>query len=107
MSFQKTDCDGFKAYLDNLFAQHQPTIASVQMVLRENLYGFQGNVKSPYLKVSVTDPKFIGRLRSIIEAGDANWRGMWRIGEAGLVTFDNLQYVLRFMVDTKVRNSIV
>ncbi|KAI9773153.1 MAG: DNA-directed DNA polymerase delta [Geoglossum simile] len=102
VSFQKSDCEAFKAYLDSQFAQHQPTIASVQMVQRENVYGFQGNLKSPYLKISVNDPKSIGRLRSMIEGGDANWRGMWRIHETGLMTFDNLQYVLRFMVDTKM-----
>jgi DNA polymerase delta subunit 1 len=105
ISFQKTDCEGFKAYLDHQLAQHQPAIASVQMVLRENLYGFQGNQKSPYLKISVTDSKFIGRLRTTIEEGNANWKGMWQgVGSGGLLTFDSLQYVLRFMVDTKVRD---
>ena len=106
VSFNKTDCEPFKAYLDNQFAQNEPIIASVQMVIRESIYGFHGNRKSPYLKISVTDPKSIGRLRSMIEAGDANWRGMWRINETGLVTFDNLQYVLRFMVDTKVGKPV-
>ncbi|KAL8827317.1 MAG: hypothetical protein Q9170_007067 [Blastenia crenularia] len=102
VAFAKDDCDGFRSYLDAQLAQHQPAIQSVQMVLRENLMKFQGNQKSPYLKITVTDPKFITRLRSIIENGTANYKGLWKGAEGGVMTFDSLQYVLRFMVDTGV-----
>ncbi|KAK6005069.1 hypothetical protein QM012_007848 [Aureobasidium pullulans] len=101
-SFQQSDCEPFKAYLETHLAQHQPAIYSVQMVLRENLYGFQGNVKSPYLKVTVTDPKYINKLRTSIESGSANYKGLWKGADGGVLTFDNIQYVLRFMIDTKV-----
>ncbi len=72
------------------------------MVLRENLFGFQGNQKSPYLKITVTDPKFINKLRTAIESGSANFKGMWKGVDGGILTFDSIQYVLRFMVDTGV-----
>jgi DNA polymerase delta subunit 1 len=99
VNFTKQDCEGFKVYLETQLAQHQPAIHSVQMVLRENLYGFQGNQKSPYLKISVTDPKFINRLRTIIKEGSANYKGMWKGAVDGIATFDNIQYILRFMID--------
>ncbi|KAI0138389.1 DNA polymerase family B-domain-containing protein [Pestalotiopsis sp. NC0098] len=102
VSFQNKDCEPFKAFLESQIAQHQPAIYSCNLVLRENIYGFQGNTKSPYIKVTVTDPKFINRVRSTIEKGDANWKGMWKGAEGDIMTFDNLQYVLRFMVDTKI-----
>ena len=102
VSFAKLDCDGFKSYLDTQLAQHQPAIHSVQMVLRENLYGFQGNQRSPYLKITVTDPKYINKLRTSIESGSANYKGLWKGVDGGILTFDSLQYVLRFMVDTGV-----
>lgn len=102
VSFTKNDCDGFKAYLETHLAQHQPAVFSVQMVLRENLYGFQGNQKSPYLKITVTDPKFINKLRTAIEGGSANYKGLWKGADGGVLTFDSIQYVLRFMIDTKV-----
>jgi DNA polymerase delta subunit 1 len=102
VSFTKTDCDGFRASLDTHLAQHQPAIHSVQMVLRENLFGFQGNQKSPYLKITVTDPKFINKLRTAIESGSVNFKGMWKGVDGGILTFDSIQYVLRFMVDTGV-----
>ncbi|KAI0866034.1 DNA polymerase delta catalytic subunit [Xylaria cubensis] len=102
VSFVPKDCEAFKAYLETQLAQHQPAIHSCQVVLRENIYGFQGNTQSPYIKVSVTDPKFINRVRSLIESGKANWKGLWKSAEGGVMTFDTLQYVLRFMVDCKI-----
>ena len=69
--------EGFRAYLDAQIANHQPSIQSVQMVLRENLMKFQGNQKSPYLKITVTDPKFINRLRSKLEDGSYKVSGRY------------------------------
>ncbi|KAI8630165.1 DNA polymerase delta catalytic subunit [Xylariaceae sp. FL1651] len=102
VSFTPKDCDSFKAYLETQLARHQPVIYSCQVVLRESIYGFQGNTQSPYIKVTVTDPKFIPSVRTLIETGKANWKGLWKSAEGGVMTFDNLQYVLRFMVDCKI-----
>ncbi|KAI9838201.1 MAG: DNA-directed DNA polymerase delta [Thelocarpon superellum] len=101
-NFTPGDCDGFRKYLETQLAQHQPVLNSVQMVMRENLFGFQGNERHPYLKLTVNDPKSINKLRSLIENGGANWKGLWKGVDGGLLTFDSLQYVLRFMVDTKI-----
>jgi DNA polymerase delta subunit 1 len=105
VSFAKDDCDRFQLYLENQIAQYTPAIHSVQMVMRECLYEFQGNQQSPYLKITVTDPKFISRVRKLFEEKNpkGNWKCMWRGGKDGVIqTFDNIQYVLRFMIDTKV-----
>ncbi|CAF9918689.1 MAG: DNA-directed DNA polymerase delta [Alectoria fallacina] len=102
VNFVKTDIDGFKAYLETQLAQHQPVIHSVQMSMRENLFGFQGNQKSPYLKITVTDPKYINKLRTTIEGGNMNYKQMWKGVDGGILTFDSIQYVLRFMIDTGV-----
>ena len=102
VSFTKNDLDPFKGYLESAMAQHQPAIHSVQMLMRENMYGFQGNQKNPYIKITVTEPKFINRLRTLIEKGDANYKGLWKAAEGGVLTFDSIQYVLRFMVDTHI-----
>ena len=102
-SFTPQDSEKYKTFLESQIAQHQPAIHSIQMVMRENLYGFSGNVQNPYLKITVTDPKFINKVRSTIENGNANWRGMWKgTGDGGIKTFDSIQYVLRFMIDCKV-----
>ncbi|KAI9663443.1 MAG: DNA-directed DNA polymerase delta [Trizodia sp. TS-e1964] len=99
--FTQKDCDGFKMYLESQLATNQPAISSVQILQRENLFGFQGNQKAAYLKITVTDPKFINKLRGSISSGSANWKGMWK-SDGEILTFDSIQYVLRFMVDTKI-----
>lgn len=102
VSFTPRDCDGFKAYLETQMAQHQATILAVTMLMRENLFGFQGNQQSPYIRITVTDPKHINRLRTNIESGNANYKGLWKGADGGILTFDSIQYVLRFMIDCNV-----
>jgi len=110
VNFTPQHCEGYKAYLDANIGQTSPAIHSVQVVLRENLYGFRGNQQNPYLKITVTDPKFIPKVRSAIEGGHANWKGMWGVmADSGtkIGTYDQIAYVLRCMVDCKVsRKSI-
>ncbi|KAI1005980.1 DNA polymerase delta catalytic subunit [Podosphaera aphanis] len=110
-SFQPHHCDPYKRYLEHIAsAEYRPntkergpeSIHSVQMVLRENLYGFQGNQQNPYLKITVTNPKFISKVRSALEKGYANYEGMWRAEDSQVLTFDVIQYVLRFMIDCKI-----
>ncbi|PHH88331.1 hypothetical protein CDD83_7685 [Cordyceps sp. RAO-2017] len=101
--FKAQDTAAFKAYLETQIASHQPVIHSIAMCPRENIYGFNGNKQSPFLKITVTDPKFIGKVRSSIENGEADWKGMWKTREHGVMTYDNIQYVLRFMVDCSIQ----
>ena len=102
VSFTKNDCEPFKAFLETTLAQNAPAIHSVQLTLRENLYGFQGNQKNPYIKITVTDPKYVNRLRTTIEGGNANYKGLWHLVDGTCLTFDSIQYVLRFMIDTHI-----
>ena len=103
ISFQPKDCEAFKVYLETQLALSQPVIHSCQVVLRESIYQFQGNTQSPFIKITVTDPKFFPKVRSLFEEKKTNWKGMWTLPDrGGLMTYDNLQYVLRFMVDCKI-----
>ncbi|KAJ0117571.1 hypothetical protein J7T55_001769 [Diaporthe amygdali] len=102
VGFSDKDCIPFRAYLETQVAQHQPVIHSVQMLMRENIYGFQNNTQNPFLKITVTDPKFINRVRTTITSCNANWKGLWKSGDGQILTFDNIQYLLRFMVDCKI-----
>ena len=104
MSFTKEDCKDFAIYLESEMGVHQQVIHSVTMVLRENLMKFQGNQKSPYLKITVTDPRHINKVRSMLESGERglSYKGFWKGIDSGILTFDSIQYVLRFMIDTGV-----
>lgn len=106
INFHKEDCEPYKVFLESecqkQFNQHSAVINSVQMTMRENILRFQGNQKSPYLKIIVNDPKFINRVRKLVQMGDANYKQLWPVRKDGILTFDNIAYVLRFMIDTKV-----
>ncbi|KAF7178532.1 hypothetical protein CNMCM7691_007231 [Aspergillus felis] len=104
VNFTKEDCDPYRAFLESKLGQFQPVIQSVQITMRENIYGFQGNQKSYYLKITVTEPKFISKVRSALEnnAQGLNYKGLWNNADAGILTFDNIQYLLRFMIDTDI-----
>jgi DNA polymerase delta subunit 1 len=76
----------------------------VELAMREKLYHFQGNTKSPYIRITVNDHKSISRLRNLFEDKESpvTFRGYWSGVEGGIMTFDNIQYVLRFMIDTGI-----
>jgi DNA polymerase delta subunit 1 len=103
IGFSKTDCEGFKMYLETQLGNYTPVIHAVGVNMRENLYGFNGNQLSPYIKITVTDPKHISKVRSKLEGkSPPNYKGLWKGSEDGILTFDSIQYILRFMVDCKV-----
>ncbi|KAJ4354904.1 DNA-directed DNA polymerase delta [Ascochyta clinopodiicola] len=106
INFHKEDCRPYQTFLESecqkQFNQHSAVIASVQMCMRENILRFQGNQKSPYLKITVNDPKMINRVRMMVQKGNANYKRLWPAREDGILTFDNITYVLRFMIDTKI-----
>ncbi|KAL7273564.1 DNA-directed DNA polymerase delta [Rhizina undulata] len=103
VGFGHKDLEGYKSFLEGkLSSGRDHIIHSVQIVMRENLYGFVGNQKSPFIKISVSDHKHIARLRGLLEGGAGNYKAMWPKSDSGLMTFDNIQYVMRFMVDTKM-----
>ncbi|KAJ5611815.1 DNA polymerase delta catalytic subunit [Penicillium herquei] len=100
--FTKEDCNPYRAFLESKLAQHGRVIEFVEVTLRENIYGFQGNQKSWYLKITVADPKHIAKVRKALEDGGSsmNYKGLWGSMDSGLITFDSIQYLLRFMIDT-------
>ncbi|KAJ5611072.1 hypothetical protein N7510_007791 [Penicillium lagena] len=102
VNFTKADCEPYKAFLESKLAQHGQVIQSVDITMRENMYGFQGNQKTYYIKITVTDPRSISRLRSALETGSGtmNYKGLWNSADNGILTFDSIQYLLRFMIDT-------
>ncbi|KAI5810896.1 DNA polymerase family B-domain-containing protein [Peziza echinospora] len=102
LGFDQSHIESYKQYLEGKLANREPMIASASLCQRENLYGFTGNQKSPYIKISVNDPKYIGKVRSLLENRQTNFRNMYKMADGGILTYDNIQYVLRFMVDAKI-----
>ncbi|KAF7596719.1 DNA-directed DNA polymerase delta [Aspergillus hancockii] len=103
VNFTKEDCNPYRSFLESRLGGFQTMIQSVEVTLRENIYGYQGNQKSWYLKITVMEPKFISKVRGALESGGSglNYKGLW--GNVDKIpTFDNIQYLLRFMIDTNI-----
>jgi len=68
--------------------------------MKENLWGFNGNQKTPFLKIILNDPKMLARARSVFEQGEVQFLDMFN---GPTLTFEsNIAFLLRFMIDTKV-----
>ena len=68
--------------------------------MRENLWGYNGNQKTPFLKIVLKEPKSVPRARSAFEQGEVQFLDMF---QGPTLTFEsNIQFVLRFMIDINV-----
>lgn len=52
-----------KSNSDNI----QETILAVELVYKESMYGFGGNKKSPFLKITVAVPRLIAPCKRLLE----------------------------------------
>ncbi|KKA27387.1 hypothetical protein TD95_000499 [Thielaviopsis punctulata] len=102
VGFQPRDCEAFKKHLESHLGHFQPMVQTVSLLMKQSIYGFQGNKHSPYIRISVTDPKHIPKVRSAFESGRIPNTGVWQVPEGPIRTFDNIQYTLRLMVDCKI-----
>lgn len=75
----------------------------VEVVMKESIWGFNGNVETPFLKVMVDTPKHLGKVRTAFERGEIQFHNMF---PSNCMTFDNIQYLLRLMVDRKITGML-
>lgn len=70
-----------------------------EVCLKESIWGYNNNVKVPFLKLSVDNAKHIAKLRGAFERGEIQYEGHFT---DAMITFDSVQYVLRMMVDCQI-----
>ncbi|KAJ8024189.1 DNA polymerase delta catalytic subunit [Holothuria leucospilota] len=76
------------------------TVLDVEVLEKESMYCYNGNKKSPFLKVTVALPKLVAPTKRILESG-------FSVPPAyplrGYQSYEsNIDFEIRFMVDTKV-----
>ena len=57
--FLRSNCESYGSFLETRLGQNAPAIHSVEILNKENLFGYQGNTQAGYIKITVTDPKYI------------------------------------------------
>ncbi|OLL24594.1 DNA polymerase delta catalytic subunit [Neolecta irregularis DAH-3] len=86
--------------LQRYVSNGSPIISSVTNVMKQSLYGYQGTQKSPFLKITVLDPKNISKVRGCFERDGFEFEGMF--GNRVTTFESNIAYELRFMIDTGI-----
>ncbi|CAK7902839.1 DNA polymerase delta catalytic subunit [[Candida] anglica] len=87
--------DRFKTYVQNNFQG----VDDIQITLKESIWGYNKNVKAPFFKVVVENARNISKLRTAFERGDVRFENLFPPQN---VSYDNINYLLRLMVDCKI-----
>eukprot|EP00833_Pecoramyces_ruminatium_P004950 jgi/Orpsp1_1/1178982/evm.model.c7180000067458.1 len=92
-NFTEENLPSFKKALNNDTIND---VKKVEIVLRESIYYYHGNQKSPYIKITTNLPKHLSGIKRKLENGIM----IDGFGERAFQTFDStLNYDLRFMID--------
>jgi len=76
-------------------------VLSCDLVEKSTIYGFQGNKKSNFIKITLAVPKMVAAARRLIEKGDVRMpAGMPPL--TGKPFEANIDFEVRFMADSKV-----
>lgn len=77
------------------------SVLYTKVQLKRSLWGYQGDNLTPFLKITLSDPKFVSKLRGLFDRGEIGFGGFF---DGPTATFEsNIAYELRFMIDKQVR----
>ncbi|KAF8075071.1 DNA polymerase family B-domain-containing protein [Lyophyllum atratum] len=97
--FVKNDLESFRRELNNLVAGND-TVRNIEFVEKRSLWGYRGDEWVAFLKLTISDPRALPKVRGVFERGECRFQGLF---SDEVATFEsNIAYTLRFMIDTKV-----
>ncbi|KAG2195815.1 hypothetical protein INT47_010025 [Mucor saturninus] len=103
VGFQRTHLEPFKKALESSLGQLN-IINKVEMVMKQSIYGYHGDQKSPYIRITLQNPRDMSKCRMKVETG-VRVPGLNNICQSDTTFESNLAYILRFMIDCKVPGS--
>lgn len=93
-------CPDLRNYLNTTFGGQ--CVAEVSIESKKNLMQYTGPENIAFLKITASDLRSLPRIRGAFERGEIAFRDLFVTGET-CVSFDNIAYTLRFMIDHNVR----
>lgn len=102
VGFRKSDIPGLLEHLKTLEIGN---VKHIDLPLKESIWGYNGNVKSPFLQIFCGDLRSVQKLRGAFERGEINYNngsGPTSLFSSPTMSFDNINYVLRAMIDCKI-----
>ncbi|XP_026669153.1 DNA polymerase delta catalytic subunit isoform X2 [Ceratina calcarata] len=105
-NFNEHHCRQFKDALDKALLKDmrsnpdniQETVLAVERVYKQNMYGYAGNEKSLFLKITVAVPKLVAPCKRLVEADNI----IPEFNHKYIAYESNIDFDIRFMVDTSV-----
>ncbi|TFK39414.1 DNA polymerase family B-domain-containing protein [Crucibulum laeve] len=96
--FTADDIDSFRNYLNNQLGEQ--LVRNIEIVNKRSLLGYRGDDWVPFLKLIITEPKSVPKVRGVFDRGECNFQNLFN---DIVPTFEsNIVFVLRFMIDTNV-----
>ena len=75
-------------------------VLCMDLLNKSSIYGFQGNVKSPFIKITLIIPKLVAAAKRLMERGEISIPG---IGSQAIKAFEaNIDFEIRFMADAHI-----
>nr|KAG5686080.1 hypothetical protein BaRGS_030695 [Batillaria attramentaria] len=105
--FKREDCEKFKDALNRVVKGDMRSnredvvhaVLAVDYVIKESIYGYHGNRKIPFLKITVAIPRLVAPAKRLLEQGFT----CPGYSQYGFQTYEsNIDFDLRFMVDTNI-----
>ena len=97
--FFASTCADLKNSVNASFGMN--VVADVALESKKNLMQYTGPESIAFLKITVSDLRSLPRVRGAFERGEISFRDLFVAGEPN-VSFDNVAYTLRFMIDHQV-----
>ncbi|CAL1535781.1 unnamed protein product [Lymnaea stagnalis] len=105
--FRKEDCGKFRDTLDAVVRKDlrsnkehiEHAVLAVDYVMRESIYGYHGNRKTPFLQITVAIPRLIAPCKRLLEQG---FQCPGYAHNAFQTYESNIEFEIRFMVDANV-----
>eukprot|EP00051_Salpingoeca_urceolata_P010275 m.125101 g.125101 ORF g.125101 m.125101 type:complete len:1107 (+) comp16646_c1_seq1:2250-5570(+) len=102
---KESDCDSIKSALNsevkrsNSAKDIDEPVLAVDIVSKESIFGYHSKGKRPFLKITVMQHRLVSATRRVLEEG----LSFGRFGHQCFQAYEaNLEYNLRFMVDTGI-----
>lgn len=101
-NFGPSHCREFQNHLNTLFGQR--VVQEVELCSKKSLMNYSGHEDVAFLKITISDPRNLPKVRGSLERGEVSFKDLFKSGDS-LLTYENIAYTLRFMIDYKVTND--
>lgn len=96
--FEESDMLTLKEHINNKI--HPLAVSDIDLTKKRSLWGYRGDAKPLFLKLTISDQRTLPKVRGLFERGEMDYKDLYT---EPVTTYEsNIAYTLRFMIDCKV-----